>query len=222
MLRNRSGILRTLNAHYDPYFRNILYDLGNAGFARIESYLPEELFSELCLEASSLKPTAKPVYSESDIKYQASLKDLGEKGKAFLNSLWMADLINTLFKTKLTPDSKASCYTYYKEGDFLSPHLDHPEQCIVTTILYLDATSNPSPTGKTGLELHLYENEMLLSARRPSATIPTIKGELLVGLGSQTWHERPMLQAGELVTAITACYSYATKIKSASALSGVT
>ena len=209
MLRNDSGTLVNLNTYSDPDFQNVLHGLSNAGFARIKSYLPEELFSELCLEASSLKPTAKPVSSDSNIKYQASLKGLGEKGKAFLAGQRMADLIKALFTPKLTPDNKASCYTYYKEGDFLSPHQDHPEQCIVTTILYLDATSNPSSTGKTGLELHLYENEMLLSTRQPSAIIPTIKGELLVGLGSQTWHERPMLQMGESVTAITACYSYA-------------
>lgn len=207
MLRSDSGAL----GNVDPDFRNILHGLRETGFARIKSYLPEGLFSELRLEANSLKLTAKPVSSDSEIKYQARLEGLGEKGKAFLAGQWMTDLTNALFKPKLIPDNTASCYTYYKEGDFLAPHQDHPEQCIVTTILYLDVTGNPSPTGKTGLELHLYKNETLLSSRQPSAIIPTIEGELLVGLGSQTWHERPILQAGESVTAITACYSYAAK-----------
>jgi hypothetical protein len=36
--------------------------------------------------------------------------------------------------------------------------------------------------------------------------IPTITGGLVLGRGSKYWHERPKLQAGEQVIAITGCF----------------
>ena len=42
-------------------------------------------------------------------------------------------------------------------------------------------------------------------------TIPTHTGGIVVGRGSKFWHERPMLEKGEQVAALTGCYSYAAR-----------
>src|SRR5262245_34392956 len=44
--------------------------------------------------------------------------------------------------------------------------------------------------------------------RSPRAIIPTHAGGIVVGFGSRFWHERPMLDEGERVAALTGCYGY--------------
>jgi len=114
--------------------------------------------------------------------------------------------LDTLFGMPHTLEEGASCYTYYQPGDFLGPHLDHAEQCIVTVILYLDVIHSETESDKTGLELHV-TGASPSGRDKPRVVLPTKAGSLIIGLGSVNWHERPTLQDGEYITAITACYS---------------
>ena len=59
----------------------------------------------------------------------------------------------------------------------------------------------------TGLELRIYGEEMTQNCQ-PHLTIPTRTGGIVIGHGSKFWHERPMLQKGEQVAALTGCYGY--------------
>jgi hypothetical protein len=135
------------------------------------------------------------------------LSGLGDAGRAFLAGSTMTELVGALFHIPLTPDKVASCYTYYQPGDFLGAHLDHAEQCLVTAILYLDVVHPDNESDRTGLELHVLDDAPSSERRQPRAILPTKAGALVLGLGSVNWHERPTLQDGEYLTAMTACYS---------------
>lgn len=181
-------------------------NLKTAGFICLKSVLGSQLLSELHLEAFHKKKDAVPACGTSQCQYQAHLAGLGKSGIAFLAGDHISKLLDGLFGIPLTLEEGASCYTYYQPGDFLEPHLDHAELCIVTVILYLDVARPDKNTDKTGLELHII-GESPSDEDKPRVVIPTQTGSLIIGLGSVNWHKRPTLQNGEFITALTACYS---------------
>lgn len=184
-----------------------LSDLASAGFTCIQGFVSPALVSDLRSEALRRKNVAKAVSCTSGHGYRAHLSGLGDSGHAFLAGSTMTELVDALFQLPLAPDKVASCYTYYQPGDFLGPHLDHAEQCVVTAILYLEVVRPATKTDRTGLELHVLDDAPMDGCRNPRAIFPTRTGALILGLGSANWHERPMLQDGEYLIAITACYS---------------
>lgn len=163
--------------------------------------------AELHAEARRNRSGAKAVSGTSGHGYRAHLSGLGDTGRAFLAGGTMTELIGTLFGVRLVPDKVASCYTYYQPGDFLGAHIDHAEQCLVTAILYLDVVRPASRSESTGLELRILEEASSGESTTTRAILPTEAGALVLGLGSMNWHERPTLQDGEYLTAMTACYS---------------
>jgi len=60
---------------------------------------------------------------------------------------------------------------------------------------------------RTCLALHILDDAPSGERRKLRAILPTKAGTLVLGLGSMNWHERPTLQDGEYLTAMTACYS---------------
>jgi len=56
-----------------------------------------------------------------------------------------------------------------------------------------------------GLSLRIF-NDGETCAAEPCAVIATRVGTVVVGRGSSFWHERPVLQPGERVVALTACF----------------
>ena len=82
------------------------------------------------------------------------------------------------------------------------------ESSAATLILYLEADSPDPKNLKTGLQLKVYGRD-ITEGHVAIANIPTRRGTLLVGYGSQFWHERPRLLGGESVTALTACFAQA-------------
>lgn len=191
--------------------RNILNDalsdLKTVGFTSFPGLILSTLVSELHAEAVRNKKNARSASSTSGHGYRAHLSGLGEAGRAFLAGRTMTALNGALFRMPLAPDKLASCYTYYQPGDFLGAHVDHPEQCSVTAILYLDVVCSGRNPARTGLELHVLGAAPSEQHCVRPAIIPTRTGSLVLGVGSVYWHERPMLQDGEYVTAMTACYS---------------
>jgi hypothetical protein len=184
-----------------------LSDLNKIGFTCFPELIDATLLSELRSEALRCKHDAKRASSTSGHGYRAQLSGLGEAGRAFLTGSTMAGLIGAMFHIPLEPDKIASCYTYYQPGDFLGAHVDHPEQCSVTAILYLDVVRSDRDSDRTGLELHILSASPSDDGSQPRAIMTSEPGSLIVGLGSLHWHERPMLQDGEYLTAMTACYS---------------
>lgn len=140
------------------------------------------------------------------LSYRANVVSLGPKAKELLRGQETIDLLYSVFGERFLLTEDCSCLTYYKEGDHLGPHLDKPEsKCSVTVIAYLIA-SGPSPRPfNTGLVLHVYGQEME-DICNPRLSIPTKAGALVIGRGSKYWHERPKLEKGEYVAALTGCY----------------
>lgn len=184
-----------------------LSDLNTVGFTCIQGLISSALTSELRAEALHNKNEAKAVSDTSGHGYRAHLSGLGDDGRAFLSGNTMTELIGALFDRPMAPNKVASCYTYYQPGDFLGAHIDHPEQCLVTAILYLDVVHSERKVDMTGLELHILEDAISGEHRKARTILPTQAGALVIGLGSTNWHERPALQDGEHLIAMTACYS---------------
>lgn len=145
----------------------------------------------------------------AELSYRANLVSLGPEAAGLLSGVEARELMHSVFGQRVQLSLGVSCLTYYREGDYLGPHLDQPaEQCAVTALVYLSATGAASPASATGLVLRVYGQEAP-AGREPVLTIPTSAGALVVGRGSQVWHERPVLQPGEQVMAITGCYTFA-------------
>jgi alkylated DNA repair dioxygenase AlkB len=181
-------------------------NLETVGFTCINTEFGDGLLSRLRSEARTLERNAVQVSGTHQCQYQAHLAGLGDAGSAFLAGERLSNLLDDLLGIPLKPELDASCYTYYRPGDALGPHLDHPEQCIVTVILYLDVVHPDIRPAESGLELHIL-GSTTPDENKPLAILPTKAGSLIIGQGAKTWHKRPTLQNGEHVTALTACYS---------------
>ena len=181
-------------------------DLETAGFTCMDSVLGSKLLSDLRSEAIHKKKVAVQVCGTSQCQYQAHLAGLGKAGIALLTGGRISTLLDNLFDTPLKLEEAASCYTYYQPGDFLGPHLDIAELCLVTVIFYLEVSCPEKRTDKTGLELHIL-GKSPTDENNPHVVLPTKAGFLIIGAGSVNWHKRPTLQNGEFITALTACYS---------------
>jgi len=182
-------------------------ELETVGFTCLQGRIPAAQVAALRAEALRLRGSTQTAARSNGHGYRARLAGLGAVGRAFLSGHPMTELIGALFDRSLVPEMGASCYTYYGPGDFLGAHLDHPEQCLATAILYLDVVRPESPAASTGLVLHILEGDPAQGRRAPRAILPTSAGALVLGLGSAHWHERPTLQDGEYLVAMTACYS---------------
>lgn len=175
------------------------------GFASLEDSVSNALLAALRHEADTQGDRAEDVTDGGDIVYHARLAKLGDTGAAFLGSAAVSVLLDSVLGRSMILSRDSSCYTYYEAGDFLGPHRDNPDDCEVTLILYLEAHSPRPDARDTGLALRVY-GEHYDAAAAPRAVIPTRSGTLVVGQGSRVWHERPRLQAGERVVALTACF----------------
>jgi hypothetical protein len=177
------------------------------GFAHLEDALSAELMASLRAEALAQSTVALLAEGTNANPYRSSIAGIGDFAKSFLTGSAVARLLQATFEHPFVLSEHASCYTYYGPGNFLSRHRDRPDACAVTLILYLDAVSPHPQSTQTGLELRVFAEE---SAIEPSVVIPTRIGTLVMGRGSRFWHERPLLQTGERVVALTACFSVPT------------
>lgn len=181
-------------------------ELNCVGFGSLTGMVNAKALSSLSQEALERRREAKLVSGEVPCFHHAHLSKLGNCGVSFLTSCLMEGLLSSLFREPLVLATDASCYTYYGPGDCLGPHLDDPDQCLITVILYVDVKSPCQRRSDTGLQLRIRGG----SGEKPGAVravLTTVRGMIVVGLGSEHWHERPQLQTGEHVTALTACFS---------------
>jgi hypothetical protein len=194
-LRGMAGILPSLRA-----------GARELGFVHIEDALTNELMDGLRAEASAQKAVARPARGTLANPYSSHIAELGDFAGSFLADSSVIRLLQAVFEQPLALSKLASCYTYYEPDSFLSRHRDRPAECAVTLIVYLDAESPDPQSLQTGLALRIF-GQGDAGTSEPSAVIPTRTGTLVVGRGSSFWHERPRLQPGERVVALTACFS---------------
>jgi hypothetical protein len=176
------------------------------GFAYIENCIPAALLADLKKECLNARKQAKRAESDIHIAYRSSLAQLGSMGTSLLQRQAVLEILKPIFGKDYEYRADASCYTFFEEGDFLSPHMDRHENCEVTLLFYIVA-SEPGPDPDTsGLYLSLYSKEdsgkIFLKK-----TISTPSGGIMVGRGSQVLHGRRVLGHGEYIWMLTACFS---------------
>lgn len=176
------------------------------GFAYSDQLLDEALLESLEAEARVALGNAVEAEDDGVIRYRAKMGNLCEVGQAFLADPRTTSLLSSIFDEPVVLSQEASCYTFYSAGDHLGRHQDRADSCQVTLIAYLDALRPKQPPASTGLELRVYGWERPNDDDCPKVVIPTLAGRLVVGRGSEVWHERPRLAEGEHVIALTSCF----------------
>ena len=175
------------------------------GFVPLENALGDELMAELRAEALAQRANAQPAEGTDANPYRSHIADVGDCARAFLMDQAVGNLLQAAFDETLELSAHANCYTYYEAGSFLSRHRDRPVECVATLIVYLDAASPDPLSPQTGLSLRVF-NDDETGGVKPRTVIPTTVGTVVIGRGSSFWHERPKLQPGERVVALTACF----------------
>ncbi len=176
------------------------------GFDAVERAIEPAVFETLRAEARAQKATASHASRAAAPVYSARIGQLGEKAMAFLRDPALTRLVSNAVGMSVDINLSKSCFTYYGGGDCLGPHLDQPsDECAVTLIVYLEVEAAPETDRSTGPVLHVFGPGMP-DDDRPIATIPSAVGTVVIGRGSEVWHERPRLSRGETVTALTACF----------------
>ncbi len=175
------------------------------GFVPLENALGDDLMVELRAEALEQRANARPAEGTDANPYRSYIADVGNCAREFLTNQSVGELLQSAFDEPLELSAHANCYTYYEAGSFLSRHRDRPVECVATLIVYLDAASPDPLSPKTGLSLRVF-NDDESGGPNPRAVIATTVGTVVIGRGSSFWHERPELQRGERVVALTACF----------------
>jgi hypothetical protein len=201
-----SRALESLIAYTPQDVEQVKTSIDAFGFGCIRQAILPPTLSVLHSEAKERFALAQMAEQAAELSYKANVASLGPRAKNLLSSLEALDLLWSLFGARFALVDESSCLTYYGEGHHLGPHVDKPEaSCTVTVIAYLIATSPMPYDPETGLALRIYGQDVA-SISEPRLTIPTEAGSLVFGRGSRFWHERPKLQKGEYVAALTGCY----------------
>jgi hypothetical protein len=179
--------------------------IKECGFGCVERALDDDLLERLQCEARSQVGAAVTADGDDETSYHARIGQLGPVARRLLESPETAALLQAVFGAEVVLTDNASCFTYYVGNDHLGLHRDRPSSCLVTLIVYLDAVSPDPSSVDTGLVLRVYARDPPAN-EPPAVIIPTMVGSLVIGRGSETWHERPRLQPGEHVVALTACF----------------
>jgi hypothetical protein len=176
------------------------------GFGCLIGLIDPDALRDLRAEAHERFASSNTAEQTDGLSYRANVISLGPRAREFLSGSQVIELLSLVFGEKFALADQKSCFTFYQPGDHLGPHRDEPEaECSATVIVYL-ATRGPSSwSSRTGLVLLVYGEE-IADDGTPRLTIPTQAGAIVFGRGSKVWHERPKLEAGESVDALTACY----------------
>lgn len=178
------------------------------GFTCVENAATVAGAGRLAAEAlANLDGLRRATRDDDRLRYSAGIADMGPQAKAFLTAPGLIDSLRWFTGQAVRLTSDMSCLTVYEAGDRLGVHLDQPaDRCAVTVIYYL-ACASPAPEApESGLQLWAYGRDRDSIRRAPRQVIRTRPGRLVFGLGSQVWHERPQLQPGERVVALTTCF----------------
>lgn len=182
------------------------------GFAAIgPSALDGVLFDALRIEAETQRVHAWGSAEGLTVAHRNRRSNLGPVAMDLLTAPEILALLAEVARCPLEPSFEASCYTYYDgPDDFLAPHLDRPDACAFTFIIYLVALWPDHAEPGPGLDLQVFapgvEGE---SVDPPRAVLATRANVFVVGRGAEVPHGRPALAEGEQVVALTACFAFA-------------
>lgn len=180
--------------------------LLSAGFAKIQAAISETHLAALCEESARQFERAQAVTGGEVLAYSSRLSRLGPVGISFLSGEPMRSLLFSAFGQAYLLNPHSSCYTYYREGDYIAVHRDDASGCEITALVYLVAESPAPGRPDSGLYFDIYQD----NDGRPGnlfCSIKTMRGILMLGHGSKVWHGRKSLLAGERVDMVAACFT---------------
>lgn len=187
--------------------RDVVAQLTELGFAALDDAIDPGVLDRLRAEALQARAEAVCTDGDTEVPYRAHVTGMGPVARAFLAGAPTAQVLAGVFQEALVLSEDASCYTYYAEGDHLGLHRDRPQVCVSTLIVYLDVRAGQAHgAAASGLVLRVFGPDRPQAGAAPAAVIPSRSGMVVMGWGTRVWHERPQLQPGESVTALTACY----------------
>lgn len=186
------------------HIARIRASIGTYGFGRWGEAVAPPALRALREEAQSRRDSALPAEQQGPLAYRASITSLGPSALRFLADPRLRSILSQVFQGEFALSEGRSCLTFYNEHDYLGPHLDKPaDECVVTILVYLEVWHSPSQNGGTGPALLVYGKR---PGGAPRLRIPSTTGGIVLGRGSQIWHERQRLAPGECVVALTGCY----------------
>jgi len=179
--------------------------IDDHGFGSLSQGIQPQALVLLQSEAEQSVASAQYAEQQEPFSYKASVASLGSHAKTWLCKA-AEELLPAVFGEHYQLTLDRSCLTFYGTGCHLGAHVDQPATtCEVTIILYLSVTNIPCSPAQTGLVLNVFSGDPSESGQCV-LRIPTQVGTLVLGRGSQVWHERPELLPGESVVAITGCF----------------
>jgi len=199
-------------SHLDSGARQALADsVAEIGFASFgPDALAVPLFQALRDEAETQRAQAWGRAEGLTAAHSNWRANLGPVALDFLSAPETLALLAQVAGGPLVLSHEASCFTYYDTpGDFLAPHVDRPDACAFTLIVYLAACWPASAEPGPGLELRIFAPDDDGAEGAPRMVLKTRDNVLVVGRGAEVPHGRPPLAPGEQVVALTACYAFA-------------
>ncbi len=181
-------------------------ELHSIGFAQLPGTITDTQHAALWRESTRQFNKARLANGGESLQYRSRLASLGPVGKHFLLGRPMGSLLESVFGQPYQLSSQSSCYTYYREGDFISAHKDDADSCKVTVLIYLVAQSQHPEKHTSGLYLDIYQDDNGLPEKR-LWRIQTKAGVLVLGRGSEVWHARQALLPEEQVDLLSACFT---------------
>lgn len=185
-------------------FHSARHQLSHCGFCLLLNFLEPRLLDDLREEAVGAFENALFSQRDGDLAYEAYMADLGPVARHYLQSQVMLDLVKSLTGFDYELVGGRSCYTYYLEGGFLSPHLDRIEGdkpfTVLTYIWVEDAQ-----IGGGGLYLDVYSERS--SALSPFVSIPTLEGSVVLGHGSMVRHGRQRLSEKQKLIVVNGSFA---------------
>lgn len=182
-------------------------DLESNGFCVIRGAFGNVALNSLRNEATTLRRESIRTDVTDGTEYRASRSILGPYSRAVMSSSSLLTLMESLFEKRFTLSVLNSCLTYYEAGDKLGLHLDKPkDRCEITAIACLQATINRD-IREEGSALRIFGKLKPTRQIAADRTIPSQAGDLVLGKGSEYWHDRPTLLNGESVWVLACCYA---------------
>jgi len=186
--------------------KQLRQDINNNGFALLEApALKSDWFDNLNKEIGQQMSESwdKPKQGMDAERVQRA--NLGPVAQQLLTDNETLDFMFEVFGEEFEPSFAATCYTYYDDKDYyLGKHLDRESSCTVTLIVYLVCSWPENTLPSSGLSLEVFGQNA--SEGAAPTVIPTRSNSIVLGRGSRFPHQRPKLQQGERLYALTACF----------------
>lgn len=172
------------------------------GLLLLDGFVPQGVYEELREEAQAARSEAwvcQRQPGDAPPLQRNRRSQLGTAARALVSSEAMRALIHGVCGQSVEVSYEASCFTYYREGDFLETHQDRPESCLLTFLLYVQAEWHAAIGPGPGLSLQV-------QAPTGPVLVPSTPGRAVLLRGSAVPHGRPRLWPGESVSMLAACF----------------